>query len=496
MKPRRLPSIPRARSIIKPGFSLIEAILAVSIFALLVTAFVGTYIYGKESTALAGARARANLLAEEGLEAGRSIRDGAFSNLTDGNHGLSSLSGIWNFSGTSDIDEIFTRQIAISTIDANTKQIVSNVSWQQNLQRTGQVSLTTRLTNWSRSTTGSWALPGLQAGFDLTAANSGNAAANAISIAYANQKVYLGRTNSAGREFYIFDVANPAVPALLGQRNLNGNPNHIVVVGNYAYIASSDNNSELQIVDISDPATIGNAGKLTTVDLTVANSGNATADAIALATDGSYLYMTRNGGNGLLIFDIQANPVNPGNPVGRTASATGVLNDIEVAGNYAYAASTDNNAEVQVFNVTNKTAPTRVGILNLNNGDNNTNGLSIVYNNNSVFLGRTLSTFAPEFYVINVANPLTPTLTSTLEVNNSSVISISYDSVNHLAFMATTDVSNYFKVIDTNNLATPTIYGQLNLGPRPRQVIYAPDLDRVFIASMLNTQELQVIRPQ
>lgn len=488
--------MPRAWSITKPGFSLIEAVLAVSIFALLVTAFAGAYIYGKESTALAGARVRANLLAEEGLEASRSIRDGAFTNLTDGNHGLSSLSGTWNFSGASDINEIFTRQIVISSIDANTKQIVSNVSWQQNLQRTGQASLTTRLTNWARSTSGSWALPGLLSGFDLTAANSGNAAADAISIAYANQKVYLGRANSAGREFYIFDVSNPAVPILLGQRGLNGNPNHIVVVGNYAYIASTDNSSELQIIDISDPATIGNAGKLTIVDLTAANSGNANADAIALATDGAYLYMTRNGGSGFLIFNIQINPANPGNPVGRTASATGVLNDVEVSGNYAYAASTDNNAEVQVFNITNKSAPIRVGVLNLNSGNNNTDGLSIVYNNSTVFLGRTLSASAPEFYVINVTNPLAPILTSTLEVNNSSVISISYDSVNHLAFTATTDVSNYFKVIDTNNLAAPTIYGQLNLGPRPRQVVYAPDLDRVFIASMLNAQELQIIRPQ
>ena len=37
----------------------------------------------------------------------------------------------------------------MSTVDANTKTLTSTVSWQQNAQRTGTASATTRLTNWS-----------------------------------------------------------------------------------------------------------------------------------------------------------------------------------------------------------------------------------------------------------------------------------------------------------------------------------------------------------
>ena len=51
------------------GFSLVEVLLAVSIFGLLLLFLTGGLIYGQQSTALSGARARAEFLAEEGLEA-------------------------------------------------------------------------------------------------------------------------------------------------------------------------------------------------------------------------------------------------------------------------------------------------------------------------------------------------------------------------------------------------------------------------------------------
>ena len=84
----------KARSATSKGFSVVEVLLAASIFSLLVTALVGAFLYGQESSALAGARARAGQLADEGLEASRSIRDGAFTNLTDGAHGLAVSGGV------------------------------------------------------------------------------------------------------------------------------------------------------------------------------------------------------------------------------------------------------------------------------------------------------------------------------------------------------------------------------------------------------------------
>ncbi len=125
-----------------------EAILATTIFALIVTVLAGSIIQGRESAALAGDRARATMLAEEGLEVARNIRDSGYSNLINGTHGLAIVGNEWVFSGTSDTTGIFTRELSVSQIDADRKEVSSIVTWQQNPQRTGNVTAITRLTNW------------------------------------------------------------------------------------------------------------------------------------------------------------------------------------------------------------------------------------------------------------------------------------------------------------------------------------------------------------
>ncbi len=134
----------------KHGFSIVEAILSMAIFMLITTALIGIIIYGKQSTSVAGERARAIFLAEEGLEAVRNIKNEDFTNLIDGTYGLNASTGEWEFSGTSDSTEnFFTREIIISTIDSDRKQIASKVTWQQSVQITGEIFLTTQFTNWS-----------------------------------------------------------------------------------------------------------------------------------------------------------------------------------------------------------------------------------------------------------------------------------------------------------------------------------------------------------
>lgn len=135
----------------KRGFSLVEVLLAGSLFSLLVTAIVGAILFGQESTATAGARGRAVALAEEGLEATRNIRDDDYAVLTSGSKGLAISANQWVFSGASDATDIFTRSTVISPVGgvgSNKRNVTVNVTWQQNQQRTGTVSLVTRLTNW------------------------------------------------------------------------------------------------------------------------------------------------------------------------------------------------------------------------------------------------------------------------------------------------------------------------------------------------------------
>lgn len=478
------------------GFSVVEAVLAGAIFGLLVMAMVGAWLYGEESGALAGNRSRAIFLAEEGLEAVRNIRDNNFSNLVDGTYGISAGGNKWSLSGSSDTTGIFTRQVQISSNGSDRKNIVSTVTWPQNAVRNGSISLSSQLTYWQREVLlMNWTSSTIASSFNLTVANSGNETADGKSIYFANNKLYFTRVNSGGSEFYIFDVSDPSNPSILGRRDLNGTPNDVVVVGNYAYLASTDNKTELQIVNVGDPSTIQNAGNLTSVDLTVANSGNNTADSMALATDGSYLYMIRNGGDELLIFNIASNPSNPGNPVGRNPAITGVPADIVISGNFAYVATNDNSAELRVFNITNKSAPVLAATVNMNSGNNSADAKSLAIGSNYLYVGRQ-SSAAPEFYVYDVSNPLSPTLRGTVELG-ANVNGLSYNSSDNIVFSATGNTALDLRIVDVSNPLLPSVRTSLNTANSPVYVFYAPTpVDRVFLANTLNSIELQVVAPQ
>ncbi|MFA6446452.1 MAG: prepilin-type N-terminal cleavage/methylation domain-containing protein [Candidatus Paceibacterota bacterium] len=131
------------------GFSLLELVLAVAVFSIGSIAIGYMLIDANNSAQMVSSRAEAILLSREGLEASRSIRDTSFSDLTDGTHYLDSTSGNWQFTDTPGvIDEIYTRTIAVSSVDNYTKLITSTVSWNSVLGSTKNISLKTHLTAW------------------------------------------------------------------------------------------------------------------------------------------------------------------------------------------------------------------------------------------------------------------------------------------------------------------------------------------------------------
>lgn len=132
----------------KEGFLLAEVLLAVAIFSLFAYGLTISFIYGREGAVNAGTTNRAMFLADEGLEAARQIRDRGFSELTDGEHGLSTSGGNWIFQDVSDTHDNFTRKITISTVDVNTKRVRADINWTPGQGWSRNVSLTSLLTNW------------------------------------------------------------------------------------------------------------------------------------------------------------------------------------------------------------------------------------------------------------------------------------------------------------------------------------------------------------
>ncbi len=130
------------------GFSLVEVMLSVAVFAMIATALVGAVIYARESANVAGLRTRAGFLAQEGVEAVRAIRDQDFTSLAAGTYGLNVVSGRWTLVPTPDVTEGFTRSVAITTQSETAMQITVTVTWNQTLQRTGSIARTENLTDW------------------------------------------------------------------------------------------------------------------------------------------------------------------------------------------------------------------------------------------------------------------------------------------------------------------------------------------------------------
>lgn len=133
------------------GFSLVEIVLASGLLALLSLIFLGILTYGQQSTIRAGQRDRAIFLAQEGLEAARSIRDQNFTNLTPGNFGLVANSQ-WNLAAQPDVTDIFTRTISIVEVNSQIKKVTSQVEWKQTGSNILNVSFSTLFTDWRTAT--------------------------------------------------------------------------------------------------------------------------------------------------------------------------------------------------------------------------------------------------------------------------------------------------------------------------------------------------------
>lgn len=449
---RALPIFKRFRS----AFSTVEALLAVSVFGLLAVAFSSAYLYGQEAMVFSGNEARAALLAEEGLEAARNMRDSAFSNLTDGNHGLAVSANHWTWSGANDVSGIFTRTVAVSAVDANRKNVASTVTWQQNAQRTGTVSATTRLTNWlAIGGPADWATPVQLGSVALSGTQNGN------KVQISGNYAYVMRSVSTAGNFLIYNISNPATPTLTGTYNIVGTPNDIFVSGNYAYVTSNDATRKLQIVNVGNPAAPVSAG-----NYTISNSYGGRGVFVV----GNYAYVMMSGGANFTIINV-TNPAAP--TLAGSATITGTLAEVVVSGNYAFVASSSTSAEMQVVNVTNPAAPSRVYTMNMSG---TIAASRIAISGNTILISRTTSVYA-----VDVTTPTAPVERGSVAIGGTvNDIALNFAYGGKHALIACANTSAEFRVVDITTPATLTIAGSVNYGASSSLlgIAYSPTLDR------------------
>jgi prepilin-type N-terminal cleavage/methylation domain-containing protein len=417
MRPGTSPSTAKGRSVTdRNGFSLIEVILSTAIFGLLTTALVGAYLYGVEATGLGGNRGRAALLANEGLEAVRNIRDGGYSNLTDGDHGLAVSGNQWAFSGTSDTSTIFTRHVTIASVDSVRKTVTSQVTWQQNAQRAGSVTLTTRLSRWlgnvfqrstqaefdagskdsvqttatgdgevKNATYGAWTTPTAV----TTVSTDGTGNVNDIAVDTRTQLLYAGAGATAGDEFTAYDISNTAGNALTrtGSTSINADVNAVALSGGYAFLATGDTTQEVKVVRLSDMTQVSG------FNLT------GTVAATAIAVSGTVAYVSTLTSTGAEFVGLNvSNPEGTITSIGST-ELTADMTSIALGTTYAFVGSASNTVEIAVVRLSD------FALVNSWNLANNANVSSLALSGTTLYATR-LSSADPEVLRLDASNPL------------------------------------------------------------------------------------------
>jgi len=136
------------------GQSFIELLIAMGVFTLIISAVVFLVLDSYVSHRAGREKTLATFLAEEGLEATRSIRNNDWDDLKEGKHGVIIKNG-WEFSGeANDFSDKLgegQRVITVEDIDPDRKKIISSIEWKLTENRPQEIVLTTYLTNWQKA---------------------------------------------------------------------------------------------------------------------------------------------------------------------------------------------------------------------------------------------------------------------------------------------------------------------------------------------------------
>ena len=169
----------------------------------------------------------------------------------------------------------------------------------------------------------------------------------ALSVAVTGTLVLVGTEQDSGPELFLVSASNPSLPEIKSSIKISADVNRINIVGDYAYLATSNSSTEFIIVNISNP----NAP----VIVSSANlPGNNAATGLYVNTQDQRAYLTREEASGdspeINAYDVS----NPNAPA--FLGSKEFSNDIPsvfAADNLLFLSTAENNLEFQLFNATN-----------------------------------------------------------------------------------------------------------------------------------------------
>ena len=253
-------------------------------------------------------------------------------------------------------------------------------------------------------------------------------------------------TSQNNQEMVIDNISNPASPTYVGETGTThfNNPYGIYVAGHYAYVTDVNNN-QMVVYDVSNPASPVYAGATDTAHLRY---------PYAVYVSGNNAYIASYSSNQIIIYNVS----NPASPIYVGETNPTYLNgpsSIYVQGNYAYAASS-NNSELVVFNIANPASPSYAG----------ESGTTYLNYPNSVYVqgdyAYVSSADNNQIVTYNISNPTTPVYagkTASSDLDNPTDIYVQ----GRYAYV-TSYSNNELVIFDVSSPGEPNYVGQVSTG--------------------------------
>lgn len=473
-------STAKERLFFNKGQSIIELLIAMGVFILSITAGLFLFVGGQS---LSSDSVNSRLAADyggEGIEAVRSIRNRSWDELAVGDHGLVEVSSQWQFSGTQDTKEGFTRKIIISDIGVSTKRITAQVSWFVEPQRSQTLELVEELTNWkgaiaggcnSNPVSGDWTRPTVIGSADIAPSVSGTDVA--VKLPYVFVSGISSTANKA--DLFVFDATNPASPNLIKSIDIgSGGINKIYIKDNYLYAASPNDSKEFIIFNISDPA---NTYELNSLNLSGSADGlsvAAFANTVAIGRSSSATYE-------LVYIDVSNN--NDPEIINQVAT------DGDVRAFYSteqrlYFASQQSDSDVWTYDITNPTNPVFVGSYDIP-GTTEDTAISVMEIN-----GRTILDGNIEHELITIGATTTSQMYLRDRIDVGGDVNAITCVAGGLVFLATSNSNKEFYIVDASNPDDLKEYSYYNFPQNATGIAY--DQNKVFL-SVKSNNALKII---
>ncbi len=273
----------------------------------------------------------------------------------------------------------------------------------------------------------------------IGASTTGN---NPNAVAVAGRYAY--SANYTGRNLQVIDVSTPASPTVLGSLTTVGNPVAVAVAGRYAALVYQ-NSTTLEVVDVSDPSSPVSVG---TVPL-----GNYPQ---AVALSGRYAYVVNHGTSLLNVVDLGQ----PSMPVVLATNSTdSTPYAVAVAGRYVYVACQGTNT-MDIFDVSNPGSPVETGV-----ALTHTNANSVAVSGRYAYVGCASGMLD----VVDVGNPASPSVVGSVTTgNNPAAVAVA----GRYAYVANMNSSS-FSVVDISAPSSPFVAGSVATGSGPVSVAVA-----------------------